>query len=115
MSKLRFRPRATFNADLKRLGRIDPKIIDEIKYAIDEILETGALPKEYADHSLKRRLSGYREFHVRDTPKGEQPSDINDVIVIWYIEHNDLVVVGVRAGSHNRLFANQNSSRKYNE
>lgn len=26
MGKLQFRPRATFNADLKRLGRIDPTI-----------------------------------------------------------------------------------------
>ncbi|GHV96885.1 hypothetical protein lacNasYZ03_09750 [Lactobacillus nasalidis] len=69
MAKLRFRPRATFNADLKRLGRLDPTIIDDIRAAIDEILETGSLPDEYGDHPLKRRLAGYREFHVRDTPK----------------------------------------------
>ncbi|MCH3989654.1 MAG: type II toxin-antitoxin system YafQ family toxin [Lactobacillus sp.] len=100
MAKLRFRPRATFNADLKRLGRLDPSIIDEVKDAIDEILETGKLSPEYNGHPLKRRLSGYREFHVRDTPKGQKPDDTNDVLVVWYIEHNELVAVGVRVGSH---------------
>jgi len=113
MAKLRFRPRATFNADLKRLGRLDPTIIDEVRAAIDQILETGQLPDEYNDHPLKRRWDGYREFHVRDTPHGERLSDINDVLVIWYIERNELVAVGVRVGSHNRLFPNQNSSKKY--
>lgn len=115
MTKLSFRPRATFNADLKRLGRLDPSIIDEVREAIDEILETGKLPAEYNDHPLKRRLSRYWEFHVHDTPKNEQPSDINDVLVIWYIERNELVVLGVRVGSHDRLFSNQNSSTKYHK
>ena len=115
MSKLRFRPRATFNADLKRLARLDPTIIDDIRDAIDEILETGTLPKEYGDHPLKRRLAGYREFHVRNTPKGVQPSEVNDVLVIWYVERHDLVAVAVRAGSHERLFHDQNASRKLKE
>ena len=35
MVRLQFRPRATFNADLKRLGRIDPTIIDDVRSAID--------------------------------------------------------------------------------
>lgn len=113
MVRLQFRPRATFNADLKRLGRIDPTIIDDVRSAIDELLENGSLSGEYGDHPLKRRLSGYREFHVRDTPHGKQPSDTNDVLVIWYIERHELVAVGVRVGSHDRLFSNKNSSKKY--
>lgn len=112
MGKLQFRSRATFNADLKRLGRIDPTIIDDVRAAIEEILETVMLPLEYRDHQLKRRLSGYREFHVRDT---EQPTESNDVVVIWYIERNELVAVGVRVESHDRLFPNQNSSKKYHK
>lgn len=36
MTKLSFRPRATFNADLKRLGRLDPSIIDEVRETINE-------------------------------------------------------------------------------
>lgn len=113
MVRLQFRPRTTFNADLKRLGRIDPTIIDDVRSAIDELLENGSLSGEYGDHPLKRRLSGYREFHVRDTPHGKQPSDTNDVLVIWYIERHELVAVGVQVGSHDRLFSNKNSSKKY--
>lgn len=113
MKRLMFRPRATFNADLKRLGRLDPTIIDEVKDAINEILETGTLPAEYGDHPLKRRLAGYREFHVRNTPSGKHPSDTNDVLVIWYRERNELVAVGVRVGSHDRLFSGQKSANKY--
>jgi mRNA interferase YafQ len=105
MAKLRFRPRATFNADLKRLGRLDATIIDDVRAAIDEILETGTVPTEYGDHQLKRNFSGYREFHVRDTPKGKQPNATNDVVVIWYLERNELVAVGVRVGSHDQLFS----------
>ena len=111
--KLKFRPRATFNADLKRLGRLDPTIIDEVRAAIETLLETGALPAEYGDHPLKRRLAGYREFHVRDTLPCEQPSDTNDVLVIWYRERNEVVAVGVRVGSHARLFPGQNRSSRY--
>jgi mRNA interferase YafQ len=115
MAKLQFRPRATFNADLRRLGRLDSTIIDDVRAAIDELLENGSLTKEYGDHPLKRRLAGYREFHVRDTPHGKQPNDTNDVLVIWYKERNELIAVGVRVGSHDRLFPNQNSSKKYHK
>lgn len=82
MAKLKFRPRVTFNADLKRLGRLDPTIVDKVRVAIEMLLETGTLSDEYGDHSLQRRLAGYREFHVRDTPQGELLSEINDTPVV---------------------------------
>ncbi|NRN90427.1 hypothetical protein IMAU30156_01293 [Lactobacillus helveticus] len=53
---------------MRRLGKLDPTIIDDVRAAIEELLETGTLSEEYRDHPLKRRLAGYREFHVRDTP-----------------------------------------------
>ncbi|RHW54274.1 type II toxin-antitoxin system YafQ family toxin [Lactobacillus bombicola] len=115
MTRLQFRPRATFKADLKQLGRLDPTIIDDVRVAIDELLENGTLSDEYGDHPLKRRLSGYRELHVRDTPRKKQPNDINDVLVIWYVERNELIAVGVRVGAHDRLFSNQNSLKKYHK
>lgn len=40
MKRVKYRPRAAFNVNLKRLGRLDPTIIDEVKDAINEILET---------------------------------------------------------------------------
>jgi len=35
MKKLRFKPRATFNSDLKRLASLDKTIIDEVRAAVD--------------------------------------------------------------------------------
>ena len=104
MSYYSFRPRKTFNADLARLGKLDPSIIDDILEAIDILLNGDVLPKEYRDHNLQRKYAGYREFHVRDTPKGAKPTKTNDVLVIYKIDHQDLVLVAVRAGSHNILF-----------
>ena len=59
MKKLRFKPRATFNVDLKRLASLDHKIIDEVQAAIDLLLEAHQLPPELDDHELTRRLAGY--------------------------------------------------------
>lgn len=101
-----FRPRKTINADLAYLGRIDPSIIDDIREAVDILLNGDVLPQEYKDHELQRKYSGYREFHVRDTPKGKRPSETNDVLVIYKIDHQDLVLVAVRTGSHSVLFNN---------
>jgi mRNA interferase YafQ len=52
MKKLRFKPRATFNADLKRLASLDHNIIDEVRAAIDLLLETHQLPPEFDDHEI---------------------------------------------------------------
>ena len=65
MKKLRFKPRATFNADLKRLASLDKSIIDEVRAAIDLLLEQQQLPPEFEDHELNRRMSGYNNFLTR--------------------------------------------------
>lgn len=88
MKKLRFKPRATFNADLKRLASLDKSIIDEVRAAIDLLLEQQQLPSEFEDHELNRRMSGYNEFHLRDTPKNKTPSETNDVLVVYTIDQH---------------------------
>ena len=60
MKKLRFKPRATFNADLKRLASLDKSIIDEVRAAIDLLLEQQQLPSEFEDHE---NVFGY--FDIR--------------------------------------------------
>ena len=62
MKKLRFKPRATFNADLKRLASLDKSIIDEVRAAIDLLLEQQQLPSEFEDHELNRRMSVIMNF-----------------------------------------------------
>ncbi|KRK33718.1 type II toxin-antitoxin system YafQ family toxin [Loigolactobacillus bifermentans] len=113
MKKLRFKPRATFNADLKRLASLDKTIIDEVRAAIDLLLELHQLPPEFEDHVLNRRLNGYHEFHLRDTPKNRTPNETNDVLVVYTIDQDDLILIGIRVGSHERLFPGQNRSKRY--
>ena len=104
MATYNYRPRPSFERDLSRLGRLDPTIIDDIAEAIDILRSGDNLPEEYRDHELKRKYDGYNEFHVRDTPEGQQPTDTNDVVVIYKKDYQDLVVIGVRAGSHKIVF-----------
>ena len=113
MKKLRFKPRATFNADLKRLASLDKSIIDEVRAAIDLLLEQQQLPPEFEDHELNRRMSGYNEFLLRDTPKNKTPSETNDVLVVYTIDKDELVLIGIRDGSHDRLFPGQNRAKRY--
>ncbi|MFD1549514.1 type II toxin-antitoxin system YafQ family toxin [Levilactobacillus fuyuanensis] len=113
MKKLKFKPRMTFTADLKRLAKLDNTIIDEVRAAIDLLLETHSLPEEFRDHALTRRWAGYREFHLRDTLTGQQPADHNDVLVVYAIDEDALILIGLRVGSHDRLFSEQDSSVKF--
>ncbi|AXX64480.1 MAG: type II toxin-antitoxin system YafQ family toxin [Lactobacillus sp.] len=98
MKRLKFKPRKTFNADLKRLASLDHTIIDEVREAIDLLIEQRELPPEFKDHKLNRQMSEYNEFHLRDTPKNNVPNDINDVLVVYRIDEDELVLIGVRVG-----------------
>lgn len=110
--KLRFKPRKTFNADLKHLATIDHQIVDEVRAAIEVLLTGHALPAEFGDHQLQRRLADYHEFHLRDTPKGQQPNERNDIVVIYAVDEDDLILIGIRIGTHDKLFFKQNHANK---
>ena len=99
-----FKPRKTFNQDLASLGQIDPTIIDDVRAAIAILLNGDSLPAEFRDHDLKRKYAGYREFYLRDTPLGTAPNAKNDVVVIYKVKDQDLVLIAIRIGSHNRLY-----------
>lgn len=58
-------------------------------------------------------MTGYNEFHLRDTPKNKTANDINDVWVVYTIDQDELVLIGIRVGSHDRLFPGQNQSKSY--
>ncbi len=75
------------------------------------LLKAHQLPPEFDDHELTRQLAGYHEFHLRDTPSGNQPNDINDVLVVYIIDEDELILIGIRVGSHNRLFPDQTAQR----
>ncbi|MGA3506801.1 type II toxin-antitoxin system YafQ family toxin, partial [Lactiplantibacillus plantarum] len=87
--------------------------IDEVRAAIDLLLEQQQLPPEFEEHELNRRMSGYNECHLRDTPKNKTPSETNDVLVVYTIDKDELVLIGIRVGSHDRLFPCQNRAKRY--
>lgn len=99
-----FRPRKSFEYNLTHLAQLDPTIIDEAREAINILLSGESLPKEFNDHQLKGNLANYNEFHLRDTPKGQKPTETNDVLIIYKIEDQDLVLVAINIGSHSKLF-----------
>lgn len=113
MKRLRFIPRKDFQKDLKELARIDKTIIDDVMADIDLLCENQQLPAEFMDHALTGRLEGYRDFHVRTPEKGKSPVESNDVVVIYRIAKNELIVIGLRVGNHSKLVGGLNSSIKY--
>lgn len=104
MRRLSFKPRSNFVTELKELSRIDKQIVAELKSAVDILCSGLKLPREYKDHPLTGSYEGYQEFHLRDTPKGEKASLQNDVLVIYKIREQEMVLVGVHIGSHPKLF-----------
>ncbi|MCV3326543.1 type II toxin-antitoxin system YafQ family toxin, partial [Pediococcus pentosaceus] len=50
---------------------------------------------------------------LRDTPKNKTPSETNDVLVVYTIDKDELVLIGIRVGSHDRLFPGKNRSKGY--
>ncbi|MFC0294552.1 type II toxin-antitoxin system mRNA interferase toxin, RelE/StbE family [Lactobacillus rodentium] len=61
------------------------------------------IKEDFHDHELIGNYAGYREFHLRDTPKGYHPSEINNILVIYKINNQDLVLVAVDIGSHKKV------------
>ena len=88
-------------------------MLDPLESCIRSCLRQQQLPPEFEDHELNRRMSGYNEFHLRDTPKNKTPSETNDVLVAYTIDTDELVLIGIRVGSHDRLFPCQNRSKRY--
>ncbi|MDR0300295.1 MAG: type II toxin-antitoxin system YafQ family toxin [Streptococcaceae bacterium] len=99
-------PTPQFIKDIQYLNRLDITIKSDISAALDILLETRELPEDFQDHALTGLLATNREFHVRDTAAGSQPSEINDVLVIYRWRNKRLTLVAIAAGSPDKLFSN---------
>jgi len=51
--------------------------------------------------------------HLRDTLTGQPLADHSDVLVVYAIDEDALILIGLRVGSHDRLFSEQDSSVKF--
>ena len=65
----------------------------EIDFVIDILASGNSLNSKYEDHALSGEYQGYRECHVRF-----------DLLLIYKIENNKIVLVLFDIGSHSELF-----------
>ncbi len=62
--------------------------------SVVDVLATGkVLDKKYRDHQLTGNMKDYRECHV-----------LNDLLLMYRIENEELILVLVDIGSHSQLF-----------
>lgn len=85
----------SFAQSFKKLfySGINKKNRDIIEFVIDTIASGQVLNKKYRDHQLSGDLKAYRECHI-----------LNDLLLIYKIDKNELVLVLVDIGSHSQLF-----------
>ena len=89
---LRLQQTAQFRKDCKLMKRRGLPLQDLA--AVIEKLQAGEpLPPENHDHELVGDFAGFRECHIRP-----------NWLLIYYIQHERLVLVCVRTGSHSDFF-----------
>jgi mRNA interferase YafQ len=81
-----------FKRDLKRIQKRGLEL-ELLKNVIRLLLEEQTLDEKYRDHALTGNYRGFRECHV-------QP----DWLLIYAIDHNELILTASRTGSHSDLF-----------
>ena len=90
MRLVRSTPR--FRKSLKRILKSGRFNRDEIQSVIEKIAEE-KLDTKYRDHQLSSDMKDLRECHIRP-----------DLLLIYKIENNNLVLVLINIGSHSDLF-----------
>ncbi|HCI84473.1 MAG TPA: type II toxin-antitoxin system mRNA interferase toxin, RelE/StbE family [Lachnospiraceae bacterium] len=81
-----------FKRDLKRIQKRGLEL-ELLKNVIRLLLEEQTLDEKYRDHALTGNYRGFRECHI-------QP----DWLLIYAIDHNELILTASRTGSHSDLF-----------
>lgn len=84
-----------YNRSYKKLKRSGLKetVFDDLDATIDTLARGGMLNETYRDHQLNGTLKEYRECHIK-----------GDLLLIYHIQHNKLVLLLVDIGSHSYLF-----------
>jgi mRNA interferase YafQ len=84
-----------FETSLRRISSsgVKSSTINKIEKTIDILASGKPLPTNCRDHKLTGELSGFRECHI-------QP----DLLLIYKIEKNELVLILANIGSHSYLF-----------
>lgn len=81
-----------FKKDLKRV-RKQGKDLDLLQDVLQTLLEENELDAKHRDHALTGNYIGFRECHIEP-----------DWLLIYMINHNELILTASRTGSHSELF-----------
>ena len=73
---------------MKKQGK-DMSLLENV---IDDLLAEKVLDKKYLDHPLAGNYVGFRECHI-----------LPDWLLIYAIDHQQLILVAARTGSHSDL------------
>ena len=79
-----------FLRKIKNSGRYH---ISDIEKVVKIIASGKKLDAKYRDHFLTGNMSGYRECHVK-----------SDLLLVYHLNHNELILVLMDIGSHSDLF-----------
>lgn len=84
-----------FEKSLKKIRRSGfAKKNEEVLALVIDVLASGkALDKKHKDHQLKGSYKKYRECHI-----------LNDLLLMYRIENNELILVLADIGTHSQLF-----------
>ena len=82
-----------YEKSLKKISKSGNFPIKEIERVISLLILGKTLPIKYKDHGLNGEFIGYRECHVK-----------GDLLLIYKIEKENLILILVDIGSHSQLF-----------
>ena len=77
----------------KRMSRSPKFDHARLETVVDTLASGETLSREFLDHRLSGDLTGFRECHVQ-----------NDLLLVYRIERERLILVLVELGSHANLF-----------
>ena len=81
-----------FRKSLKKMLRRG-KDIEKLNKVVSMLANGETLPPKYKDHALSGDLAGLRDCHIE-----------NDWLLLYYIEHDVLVLTLTDSGTHADLF-----------
>ena len=81
-----------FKKDIKTLKH-NPSLHNKLQFVVQKLANGEVLDVLYKDHALHGNLIWHRECHIEP-----------DTLLIYKQDHNELVLILVRFGSHSKLF-----------
>ncbi|MCK5510001.1 type II toxin-antitoxin system YafQ family toxin [Candidatus Parcubacteria bacterium] len=82
-----------FKKDLKKYAKQNSRLINELKEILNLLILGKKLDDKYKNHRLKGQFKNCFECHVRP-----------DILLIYKIEKQELMIFLLRVGSHSDLF-----------